>query len=106
MPAPTIVTYAVFLANAQPSDVRALALLSNGDVIKTMNATDADTYEAIGTRLYNAGVISRFRRSLETIGGETWHVFDARVVPQAMVYIADAAKSYIEAAQVEPEPAP
>ena len=105
MPAPTIISYAVFLANAQPGDVRALALLSDGSVIKTMDPVEADTYEAIGVRLYNAGVVTRFRRAIETIGGETWHVFDGRVAPQAMVYIADAARSFIESEQA-PDPAP
>lgn len=105
MPAPTIITYEVFLANAQPDDVRALALLADGSVIKTMNAAEADTYEAIGVRLYNAGVVSRFRRSIETISGETWHVFDGRVVPQALVYVADAARSFIQSQQA-PDPAP
>lgn len=96
MSAPTMIDYTTFIANATPDDVRALALLAGDEVIKTQDAAEADTYQALGVRLFDAGVVTRFRRSIEVIGGEVWHVFDGRVPLAARVYVADAAKAYIE----------
>lgn len=102
-----MIDYATFIANAQPADARAMVLLASGDTIKTIDAAEADTYQALGLRLFNAGVVNRFRRSLEVIGGETWHVFDARVLPAALVYVADAAGKFLESQQLPPvDPVP
>lgn len=107
MPAPTLISYETFLANAQETDIRALALLAAGDTIKTMNATEAGTYQAIGQRLYDAGCLTRFRRSLEVLNGETWHVFDGRVNPPALVYVAQCAMERVTLSrEVIPAPAP
>lgn len=91
-----MISYNDFLANAQESDVRALGLLANGEVVKTNDAAEAETYQAIGTRLYNAGLLTRFRRSLEVLSGNTWHVFDGRVDPVAINYIATCAMERIK----------
>ena len=91
MPAPVIIDYATFLANAQENDVRALTLLAGGNTIKTMDATEADSYEAIGVRLFNAGLVTRFRRSLEVQTTDQWHVFDGMVHPTALSYVAQCA---------------
>lgn len=96
MPAPALISFADFLANANAADVRALALLAGDEVIKTQDAAEADTYQALGVRLFNAGVVTRFRRSIEVIGGDVWHVFDGRVPVAARVYVADAAKLHID----------
>lgn len=89
--APVLIGYDVFLANAQEEDIRALALLAQGELVKTMDLVEADGYEAAGVRLYNAGLLTRMRRSLEVIGTDTWHVFDGRVAPGAINYVATAA---------------
>lgn len=91
MPAPVLISYETFLANVQEQDLRALSLLASGETIKTTNAVEGDAYEAAGVRLYNAGCLTRLRRSLEVIGGETWHVFDGLVNPVALVYVANCA---------------
>lgn len=95
MPTPTLIDYPTFLANAQEADLRALSLLSAGELIKTQDAAEADVFEAQGVRLWDAGCLSRFRRSIEDIGGDTWHVFDARVRTGAMIYVADCAKERV-----------
>lgn len=91
MPAPTLITYDVFIANVQEADLRALTTLSTGDTIKTMDPAEADAYQVQGIRLYDAGLLTRFRRSIEVIGGETWQVFDGRLHPQAIPYVAQCA---------------
>ena len=104
--APALITYASFLANAQESDIRMLALLAQGEVVKTLDSVEGDGYQAAGLRLYNAGVLTRMRRSIEVIGTDTWHVFDGRVAPQAMVYVATAAMERVKLSRVEIPPAP
>lgn len=101
--APAMIDFPTFLANATPTDVRALALMAGDEVIKTQDDAEADSYQALGVRLFDAGVITRFRRSLEVIGGEVWHVFDGRVPVAARVYVADTAKLYIESQQQPPQ---
>jgi len=96
MNAPTLIDYNTFLANAQQNDVRALGLLCNGEVVKTPDAAEADGYQAIGVRLKNAGLLTRFRRSLEVINGQDWHVFDGRVDPVAITYVAQCAMERIK----------
>lgn len=91
-----MISFEEFLQNANPDDVRALAILAGGELIKTQDAVEADTYQAIGVRLKQAGLLSRFRRSLEDIGDSEWHVFDGRVKTAALIYVADAAKFHIE----------
>lgn len=86
-----MISYEDFLANAQEADVRALALLCNGEVVRTNNAQEAEGYQAMGVRLFDAGLLSRFRRSLEVINNQPWHVFDGQVHPVAITYIATAA---------------
>lgn len=106
MAAPAIIDYPTFLANVQEQDIRALSLMASGDLIKTMDPVEADGFEAAGVRLYNAGLVTRVRRSLETLSGETWHVFDGRVDPIAMVYVANCAMERIILSRDVIAPAP
>ena len=104
--APVLITYEVFLANAQEQDIRALALLAQGELVKTMDSVEADSYEAAGVRLYNAGLLTRMRRSMEVIGTDTWHVFDGRVAPVAVTYVANAAMERVKLSRSVIPPAP
>jgi hypothetical protein len=96
MTAPVLIDYPTFLANVQENDVRALALLAGGNTIKTMSSTEGDTYEAIGVRLFNAGLVTRFRRSMEVQTSDVWHVFDGIVHPAALNYIAQCAMERVK----------
>lgn len=107
MPAPAPIDYATFLANAQEADIRALAYLAAGDTISTLSVTEASTYQAQCQRLYDAGMLTRFRKSNEVIGGETWYVFDGRLSPTALNHIAQCAKERVTLSrEVIPAPAP
>ena len=98
MPQP--IDYATFLANAQPADVRALAYLLAGEPIRTTDPVEADAFEAQGVRLFDAGLVSRVRRSLEEgVNDTVVHVFDALLKPAAVNYVAQAALERVQAAQ-------
>lgn len=101
-PAPKIISYQVFLASAKPNDIRALALLADNETIATADVTEAEGYQALGVRLFNAGLVTRFRRSLEIVNGEVWHVFDGRVTRPARIYLADACQAYLTTLQANP----
>lgn len=94
-PSPILISYDVFIANAEEDDIHGLALLANGEIIRTPDEAEAATYEARGMRLRNAGLLTRFRRSHEDDGGQVWHVFDAVVHPVAITYVARAAKERV-----------
>lgn len=95
-PAPTLITYAEFLAVAQEMDVRSMTFLAAGEPIKTEDPDEAATYRQQLDRLWSGGVLTRARESREVIGGNVWFVFDARVLPTAMVYVADCAKERLQ----------
>lgn len=107
MPAPTPIDYVTFLANAQEADIRALAYLAAGNTINTLDAIEASAYQAQCQRLYDAGMLTRFRRSLEVLSGETWHVFDGRLSPTALNHIAQSAMERVTLSrEVIPAPVP
>lgn len=107
MPIPTPIDYAVFLANAEEADIRALAYLASGDTIKTTDLIEASGFQAQGDRLFNAGMLTRFRRSIEVIGDAVYHVFDGRVSPTALNHVAQSAMERVKLSRdVIPVPAP
>lgn len=95
MPAPAPIDYATFLANALEADINALAYLASGTVIATMDSTEAATYQAQGDRLYDAGMLTRFRSGREVRSGETWYVFDGLLSSTALNHVAQAAKERV-----------
>lgn len=86
-----LISYAVFLAEAQENDVRTLSLLASGERIGTTNAAEADAFFAQCQRLYDAGLLERVNRGYEDKDGVLWQTFDGRVRPEAMVYVAQCA---------------
>lgn len=91
-----LISYNDFIANAQEADINALAILAAGTQVKTTNASEADGYQAQCQRLYDAGLLTRFARGLEmTSDGVSWHTFDGRLAPEAVPYIAQAAKERV-----------
>lgn len=105
MPAPQLISYEAFLEHAQELDIRALTYLAAGEPIKEPDPAVAATYRYIGERLFNSGCLTRFRESTEVLGGETWFVFDGRVAPGALNYIALCAMERVMLSRL-PIPAP
>ena len=95
-PAPTPVSYADFLAAAQESDVRVLSLLAAGETPKTQDPAEKDEFEQLGNRLFDAGLLARFRVSREVISNEVWFVVDGRVHPTAVVMVAKCAMERLQ----------
>ena len=101
----SLIPYEVFLLNVQVNDLHALALLASGERIGTTDATEAEAYQAQGVRLFNAGVLDRFSRSVEQRAEVTWHLFDGRINPAAAVYVARCAAERVALSR-EPLPTP
>lgn len=91
MPAPEIITYEVFIANVQEADLRMLSLLAGGDTMKTQDPVEAESFKQQGIRLYSAGLLGRFRQSVEILNEDSWYVHDALVKPMALTYVAQCA---------------
>ena len=95
MPAPTPIDYTSFLANALDADISALAYMGAGVVIGTTTQAEALTFQQQGDRLYDAGLLRRFRSGREVRGGETWFIFDGELSVEAQNYVAQAAKERV-----------
>ncbi len=98
----SIISYEVFLANVTQGDLQALNTLLSGQQIATPDPVEAEAYQAAGMRLFDAEVVTRLTRSVERQDGVVWHVFEARVNPVAVGYMAQAAWLGVEASREEP----
>lgn len=88
---PTPIDYATFLLNANNADVAALATLASGTVVATPDPVEAEAYRQQGQRLYDAGLLIRFRIGQEERSGATWYTYDAILSPTALNYVAQCA---------------
>lgn len=95
MPAPEMISYEVFIQNVQEADLRMLSLLAGGDTMKTQDPVEAEVFKAQGIRLFSAGLLGRFRQSIEVLADDVWYVHDALVKPVALTYVAQCAKERV-----------
>lgn len=97
----SIISYAAFRANVLAGDLQAMATLLSGQTIKTTDPVEATAYQEAGDRLYqpNVEILTKLTRSKERIAGVEWHVFEARVDPIAVGYMAQLAAEGAAAAQ-------
>lgn len=90
-----MISYAEFLALAQPEDIRVLNLLAQGQKLEFNNPAEADAMFQQFERLDSAGFIIRFNRAYERRSGVLWQSFDALVEPVASIYLATAASERV-----------
>jgi hypothetical protein len=89
-------SYNDFIAGVQQADMRALALLTNGNVIQTTENTEADAIYAQLQRLFQYEMINLPKRGYNRLtDGTIWQTFEARVTPTALNYMAQAAMERI-----------
>lgn len=93
MPTPS---YNQFIGGVQEADLRALALLTNGNVIQTDNAVEAEAIFAQLNRLFDYNMISKPKRGWDKVDldlptEKVWYTFECRVTSTALNYIAQAA---------------
>ena len=88
----TVPTYEEFIANVQEQDLRALVLLTNGNIIETPDNVEGDTIKAQLTRLFNYEMINKpSERYDRKTDGAIWRQFEARIEAVALNYMAQAA---------------
>ncbi len=95
MPAPQLIPWETFIAQVQADDLDALTFLAAGEPVRTQDPVQNETYKQMGIRLYTAGLLTRFRQSVEVIGNETWYLSDGRLAPAALPYVARCAKERV-----------
>lgn len=85
-------TYEAFIAGVQEADIRALAFLTNANIIESSDNVEADAIKAQLTRLFQYEMINKPTEKFDRRNdGTIWRQFEARVEPIALNYIARAA---------------
>jgi hypothetical protein len=99
-----VITYAEFLANAQPEDIRVMNLLAQGQKLEFNDPAEAESMFQQILRLDTAGFVLRTARVFERRSGVLWQSFDALIDPVASTYLAKAASERVLLSR-EPLPA-
>lgn len=91
-----MISYAQFLASAQPEDIRVMNLFAMGQKIEFDNAAQADDMFARVGRLDSAGFVLRMSRTYENRAGVVWQRFEAFIDPVASTYLSTAAAERVQ----------
>lgn len=90
-----MITYAEFLANAQPEDIRVMNLLAQGQKLEFNDPAEAESMFQQILRLDSAGFVLRAARVYERRSGVLWQSFEALIDPVASTYLAKAASERV-----------